>query len=370
MNKLIATLALLAVNAYAGYNPNTPELVAKTKPGVVLIQILDSKDQPMGLATGWVARSNAGYELVTNAHVLDGGSSIKLVTLNGVKLNLAEEGEMAEGWDKAADIAMLRLKYDPILPEIALPVSYRTAQEGEHVLVIGNPRGMTGTVSDGMVSANRDGEFQITAPISQGSSGSPVINDEGQVVGMVKAYMNEAQNINMCVSLSNIRLVLDNPSHQDGTSNDHKELTPPTSNTNWDLTDHEMGQISTLVINFTNNLAEGIVERGSFCDAGVSQWYDEKGRRISYGEIVNMTGKDWQSWKKQFTYYYSKKIVIRPIDKHNGYRNFQYDIPFDWTGIDRKNHTVKKSGIMHLAVYESGNHNRWYIEAVCNDGQI
>jgi hypothetical protein len=41
--------------------------------------------------------------------------------------------------------------------------------EGEHILVIGNPEGMTGTVSDGMVSANRDDEFQISAPISAGS---------------------------------------------------------------------------------------------------------------------------------------------------------------------------------------------------------
>jgi hypothetical protein len=79
-----------------------------------------------------------------------------------------------------------------------------------------------------------------------------------------------------------------------------------------------------------------------------------------------MVKKDWDHWKRQSTYYYQKRIDVIPIDRHNGYRNFQYDIPFDWMGVDRKGHIVKKSSVMHIAVYESGNHNGWYIEAVCN----
>jgi S1-C subfamily serine protease len=58
--------------------------------------------------------------------------------------------------------------------------------EDQVVLVIGNPEGLEGTVSNGLVAAIRKdlGLIQITAPISPGSSGSPVLNEEGRVVGV------------------------------------------------------------------------------------------------------------------------------------------------------------------------------------------
>src|SRR5439155_24690357 len=70
--------------------------------------------------------------------------------------------------------------------------------------VIGNPLGLEGTVSDGLVSAVRDVPelgrmLQITAPVSPGSSGGPVVNMKGQVVGITRGLLKGGQNLNFAV---------------------------------------------------------------------------------------------------------------------------------------------------------------------------
>jgi tetratricopeptide (TPR) repeat protein len=79
-----------------------------------------------------------------------------------------------------------------------------TPRQGERVIVFGNPLGLEGSVSDGIVSAIREipafGKiFQTTAAISPGSSGSPVLNMNGQVVGVATFYLSGGQNLNFAI---------------------------------------------------------------------------------------------------------------------------------------------------------------------------
>ena len=73
--------------------------------------------------------------------------------------------------------------------------------EGERVIVIGNPTGLTGTASDGIISAFRkDPDYiQITAPVSPGSSGSPVMDETGKVIGVATWQRTEGQNLNFAI---------------------------------------------------------------------------------------------------------------------------------------------------------------------------
>lgn len=80
--------------------------------------------------------------------------------------------------------------------------SSTAAVEAETVLVIGNPEGLQGTVSNGIISAFRENRsyIQITAPVSPGSSGSPVLDETGQVIGMATLIYKEGQNLNFAIS--------------------------------------------------------------------------------------------------------------------------------------------------------------------------
>lgn len=79
---------------------------------------------------------------------------------------------------------------------------------GDTVYVAGNPEGLEGTFSQGIISAVRGRYIQITAPISHGSSGGPVLNQKGEVIGIAASSFNEGQNLNFAIGVSDLQLLL------------------------------------------------------------------------------------------------------------------------------------------------------------------
>jgi S1-C subfamily serine protease len=131
---------------------------------------------------------------------------------------------------RGLDIAVLHFKaehtpYIPITPSADI-------FEGEHVVVIGNPDGLSATVSDGILSAIREnGQFlQLTAPVSPGSSGSPVLDDKGQLIGVVVASREgeHNQNLNFAISITAIKRMA---AKSDKTKSSPLPRTPPSSST-------------------------------------------------------------------------------------------------------------------------------------------
>jgi S1-C subfamily serine protease len=78
--------------------------------------------------------------------------------------------------------------------------------EGQKVIVIGNPEGLQWTASDGIIAALRTDQklIQITAPISPGSSGSPVLDENGKVIGIATAFWKEGQNLNFAIPIEHV----------------------------------------------------------------------------------------------------------------------------------------------------------------------
>lgn len=173
-----------------------PELVRRIKPSAVAIETFDIRGDKLSRGSGFFIDSD---KVVTNRHVIDGAHRAEIHSSNGnvypVKGVLAVDAE--------GDIALLKIDAAPgqIRP---LALEKTSPQEGESIVVIGNPLGLEGSVTNGIVSAVRDiptfGRIiQITAPISTGSSGSPVVNMRGQVIGIATLQITGGQSVNFAI---------------------------------------------------------------------------------------------------------------------------------------------------------------------------
>lgn len=173
-----------------------PALVKRVKPSAVAIQTFDERGRQLSRGSGFFVGEN---KIVTNRHVIERSYRVEVQLIDGNRYTahgiLAVDGE--------GDLALVQVEVPPGAAR-PLPITENAPEEGESVLVIGNPFGLEGSVSNGIVSAVREipgyGKIiQITAPISPGSSGSPVVNMNGQVVGVATLQAAEGQSLNFAV---------------------------------------------------------------------------------------------------------------------------------------------------------------------------
>jgi len=178
-------------------NESLPSIIKRIAPSIVIVFAYDDKGEFLKLGSGFFISQNG--DIVTNYHVVEGASSAQIKASDGKTYAIAR----IIAADKQNDI--IRLSMD-IPSKYVYPLSLSTSlpEVGERIIVYGNPLGLENTVSDGIVSAVREipdfGKIiQITAPISPGSSGSPVLNMKGEVIGIATFQMVEGQNLNFAI---------------------------------------------------------------------------------------------------------------------------------------------------------------------------
>lgn len=154
----------------------------------------DQNHQPVSLGSGFVV---APGMVVTNHHVIESSASgsVKLI---GQDQNFNINGLLAV--DHIRDLALLDV---PGLNAPNVTISKAEVAVGEKIYPIGNPLGLEGTLSEGLVSGIRtvgeDEIIQISAPISPGSSGGPVLNEYAELVGVAVATIQGGQNLNFAI---------------------------------------------------------------------------------------------------------------------------------------------------------------------------
>jgi len=173
-----------------------PDLVRRIKPSAVAIETFDARGEQLSRGSGFFIDSE---RVVTNRHVIENAYRAEVHSFNGYVYPV--KGVVAV--DAEGDIAVLRVEA-PAGQVRSLALDRTSPQEGESVVVIGNPFGLEGSVTNGIVSAVRDiptfGRIiQITAPISPGSSGSPVVNMHGQVIVVATLQITGGQSINFAI---------------------------------------------------------------------------------------------------------------------------------------------------------------------------
>jgi Trypsin-like peptidase domain len=188
---LLMLLVCLSLNAYA---KNTTEVYQNAKKSVVLIVVYDSMGIPSSLGSGFYFEKN---KIATNYHVIENASKIVFKHIGSKTFHPVAK---ISSYSKSLDLAILSVK------KAGNPLTIRSNSNvniGEKIIAIGNPRGLEGSVSEGIISATRgDGNlkyFQITTPISPGSSGGPLFDENGNVIGVTTATLKDSQNLNFAM---------------------------------------------------------------------------------------------------------------------------------------------------------------------------
>lgn len=180
----------------------TPQQIAqKAFRSTVLLVMEDTNGQPLSLGSGFFVGDG---QIATNLHVVEGATRgyAKLV---GQETKFNIEGYTAI--DEKRDLIILKVTAFGT-QAISLGNS-DLVQVGETVYAVGNPRGLEGTFSNGIISSIRpvgsDKLIQMTAPLSPGSSGGPVINRKGEVVGVSVFTIRDGQNLNFAIPANYLR---------------------------------------------------------------------------------------------------------------------------------------------------------------------
>ncbi len=221
--RYVAVVSLLVATMSAQNAPSTnkgrhldiPAISREANGAVVSIIMADNKGQPIAQGSGFVVTRNG--LVVTNYHVIKSGTSAVIKLPDGSFFTV--DGILA--FDKDRDIAVIKA-HGINFKTVALGDSDRL-QVGDEVVAIGSPLSLESTVSNGIVSGIRTEKkdafdeidpqggqkiLQITAPISHGSSGGPLFNRAGQVVGITSAALVGGENLNFAVPINDLKPML------------------------------------------------------------------------------------------------------------------------------------------------------------------
>lgn len=187
----------------------TPSQILEESRGAVAV-IVAGTDKSLRLGSGFFVRSSG--LLVTNFHVVENAELV------GAKLPKQADtfwAKTVRGFDVDNDLVALNVELQTHTVRSLTLGDSENVRVGEPIVVVGSPEGLEQTVSNGLISGIRqvDGRklFQITAPISEGSSGSPVFNERGEVIGVVVSSLEAGQNLNFAIPINYAKQMLQTP---------------------------------------------------------------------------------------------------------------------------------------------------------------
>jgi uncharacterized protein (TIGR02145 family) len=155
------------------------------------------------LGSGFFVSKNV---IATNYHVIKDANEAYCYT-NNSSTKFKIEGYLAV--DKSIDLILLQVSS---LNGVAIKIASSSVSPGQKIYAIGSPKGLPASISDGIVSGLRDFEghklIQITAPISPGSSGGPVLNTNGELIGVSVGQFEDGQNLNFAIPKSYLESLL------------------------------------------------------------------------------------------------------------------------------------------------------------------
>lgn len=181
----------------------TPSEAAKN---VLYIEVYDESDMCIGNGSGFLVNNN--ITLVTNYHVIENAFTMIAMTADGQHF-VGVDTILA--YDESADLAILQCQTAVGASPLVLADS-DLVKQGDTVYAAGYPLGIVNTLSDGIVSSRYEENgvdiLQITTPISEGSSGGALMNQDGEVIGVICGYYEGGQNMNIAIASNEVASLL------------------------------------------------------------------------------------------------------------------------------------------------------------------
>ncbi len=202
---LVTSILVLGVVSRQVQAIDAVALNRATRQSLVLLVTLDDNSQPIALASGFFVGD--GHTIATNLHVIESGVTVRVTTASGESFDVTK----VSGIDVVHDLVLLAAGHSG--PPLRL--ASREPEVGEEIMALGNPNGLEGTISTGVVSGIRKDAastfYQISASISPGSSGGPVVRADGAVIGVSTFFLKDGQNLNFAVPARYIAALLHTP---------------------------------------------------------------------------------------------------------------------------------------------------------------
>jgi S1-C subfamily serine protease len=205
--RLVGGLAAATLVFVAAFSVHAHELhldqIKSLKRAVVIVTTYDDCGKPLLQGSGFFV---APDRVVTNLHVISRASQIRVTTFAGKTFNV----QTIVATDERSDLAILHL--DGPHSEAILPLMPVIPAEGESIILLSNPQGSHWKVAQGRVGKiwqfeNIGTRMQITAGVFPGSSGGPVLNQQGQVVAIAVMRMDSADDLNFAVPADSLKIL-------------------------------------------------------------------------------------------------------------------------------------------------------------------
>ncbi len=372
MNKLVFCLILLLTIKQGLSQTNFTDLVKRTEKSVVTVSTFDKDSLPLKIGSAFFI-DESGI-LISNLHVFLHAYSAKIKTWDGKEFDFQTKLSM----DEKLDLIKFNISNPTNVKFLKVEIDNSSPLKGEDIFVIGTPGGFESTVSKGIVSAIRDVPdegryFQITAPISPGSSGSPVFNMHGKVFGVATLQYVEGQNLNFAIDIKLISKLPEESSSITSITNinslpdDKTEAIRKIDVTIYPLSD-KLNLINDYINKYPNDylgyLKRAIVYSADFYIYSPDIWpYNEQ--RAT--ECLLLSDKDFTK-ALQLTTERSKIYYYRGVSKYN---NISHLVPqligWDLNGAlsDFNKCTITEKGF--VSPYEDNNNKCEYIGDIKRD---
>lgn len=201
LNLIICVLILSACK------PSLKDIIEEAERSTFIIYTYDEYGTPKGIGSGFFIDSKGTG--ITNYHVLDGAVKAILKTSYDEKYEINQVVASDRKWD----IVKFTIKNDKNKTFSYLTFANKDVEKGDKVYNVSSPMGLEASISEGIVSSLRNDDLhgktiQVTAPISQGSSGSALLNEYGKVFAVATFKYNRGENLNFGVAIDEERLGL------------------------------------------------------------------------------------------------------------------------------------------------------------------